>query len=265
MQALAEIAWRASVLLIEDSAQAFPSVSGDSFWGGDLVIVSFGRGKPVSLLGGGAVLFREEGHGKLLPEPGLQPNSDIRQRFCFWLRATLYNMMISPYSYWLPQGLPFLHLGETRYHPLAELGAMDRIRMGLLVENVNAYQQRGMRVQSALSCLTADLTAAGAEMVDIPDVCQVPPDLRLLRYPLLLGPERCDRVYVELRRQGLGPSRMYPATLPEIPGLESYLGSSNSYPVARDFASRILALPLHEKVTEVDIDKVKVCLSSSGC
>lgn len=40
------------VVLIEDSAQYFPASDRDIEWQGDLTVLSFGRGKPISLLGG---------------------------------------------------------------------------------------------------------------------------------------------------------------------------------------------------------------------
>ena len=58
MQAIRGVADEYDALVIEDSAQAFPVSPDTNFWKGDIVIVSFGRGKPVSLLGGGALLLR---------------------------------------------------------------------------------------------------------------------------------------------------------------------------------------------------------------
>ena len=63
MAVLRPLADAAGAVLIEDSAQAFPRDGGGDFWQGDLVVLSFGRGKPVSLLGGGAVLYRDERFG----------------------------------------------------------------------------------------------------------------------------------------------------------------------------------------------------------
>ena len=46
------------LVLIEDDAQYLPLDSEPASYCGDLVIHSFGRGKPVSLVGGGALLIR---------------------------------------------------------------------------------------------------------------------------------------------------------------------------------------------------------------
>ncbi|UCB54712.1 MAG: DegT/DnrJ/EryC1/StrS family aminotransferase, partial [Thiotrichales bacterium] len=63
IDAIRPIARQAGAMLIEDSAQAFPGARESDIWGGDCVVLSFGRGKPVSLLGGGVVLFRDTGIG----------------------------------------------------------------------------------------------------------------------------------------------------------------------------------------------------------
>ncbi len=81
------------VVLIEDSAQAFPRKPGAGFWSGDLVVLSFGRGKPVSLLGGGAVLFRDRELGVHLAAVTGSTAGAARMR----LRAAIYNLMISPW------------------------------------------------------------------------------------------------------------------------------------------------------------------------
>jgi len=145
LRALAE---QMGVVLIEDSAQYFPGINEQENWQGDLVVFSFGRGKPVGLLGGGAVYARKSGFYELLPEVHTSPES-LKQRVGFSLKAKLYNTMISPWLYWLPQSLPFLHLGETRYHALHDIKAMDSVRKKLLVANVSRYQNDNKAAQSS--------------------------------------------------------------------------------------------------------------------
>ena len=129
---------QADILLIEDSAQAFPLCMEKPFWGGDLVVLSFGRGKPVTLLGGGAVLVRDPVLGKLLPEGASHYDGGRLIR----LMAMLYNLMSSPNLYWIPQGLPFLRLGDTRYHPLTAIESMEPARLRLLDRNISEYQHQ---------------------------------------------------------------------------------------------------------------------------
>jgi dTDP-4-amino-4,6-dideoxygalactose transaminase len=259
---LRPISERAGVLLIEDSAQAFPGGGESAIWEGDLVVLSFGRGKPVSLLGGGAVLYRDAALRQLLPETDEPAEPGLRQRVGFRLQAMLYNRLIAPRLYWLPHSLPFLHLGETRYQPLSAIEAMDPLRQALLATNVAAYRADDMAAQTALAGMLKGLDGAAGELIDLPRVCRVPAQRPLLRYPLLVEAAARERLYGELRRRGLGPSTMYPAPLPGIAGLETVLAGQGPFPAAEAFAARILTLPTHQRVSGDDIARMRAVLSS---
>ena len=127
---LRPIAEQFNAIIIEDSAQAFPGKEEGNIWQGDLVVLSFGRGKPVNLLGGGAVLLREAAVGDMLPIADEDSANSKCNHALFHLKVLMFNRMISPRLYWLPQSLPFLNLGETRYYPLADIAAMVQARNG---------------------------------------------------------------------------------------------------------------------------------------
>lgn len=272
MQRLRQLAEQAGVLLIEDSAQAFPSGKEQDIWQGDLVVLSFGRGKPVSLLGGGAVLSRARESrnnmsiniilGELLSENNLKLEQSICKKKIFSLKVWLYNRIISPRLYWLPQALPFLHLGETRYHPLCAIESMNSEHKALLPVNITAYRDDEMLIQKELVDMLEKLSFDGKDFTDLPKACKIAEDRRLLRYPLLVKPEDREKLYTELRRFGLGPSRMYPTALSKIPGLESLLSDQGDFPVASSFAERLLTLPTHKQVCRKDIAKMNQVLCS---
>ena len=256
MTVLRQLAEQAGALLIEDSAQAFSCDTSTDRWQGDLVVLSFGRGKPVSLLGGGAVLFRDDRYAGLLPDtegPGRIPRGNAA---VFGIKARLYNRMLSPRIYWLPQVLPFLHLGETRFHPLHGIASMDAGRRALLPVNVEAYCRRHERGMTDMAALMAAIQSGGhAGIVDLPAVCGCPSPNGLLRYPLLLASEKRDAVYQRLRR--LGASSMYPAVLPAIEGLGTLLANAGAFPAASDFAVRLLTLPLHGRMSDSDLEALR--------
>jgi dTDP-4-amino-4,6-dideoxygalactose transaminase len=248
------------IVLIEDSAQYFPGAGEEAKWYGDLVVFSFGRGKPVSLLGGGAVVSKNKALFDLLPDPvSVQGDACWKDKMVFNLKAWLYNTMISPNLYWLPQALPFLHLGETRYHTLYDVDIMDQVRSVLLATNIESYQDdiEAMQCKEKISSILAHQD----KVVDLPGACGSPLNRRLLRYPLLLDAAVRDRVYQRLKQAGLGPSIMYPSSLPKIVGVSDLLGEGLRFPNAEDFASRVLTLPTHNGVSGDDIDKMKAILS----
>jgi len=259
---LRKLADKKDLTLIEDSAQYFPGMDEWHEWHGDLVVLSFGRGKPVSLLGGGAVLAKQSPLFEQLPRFENIANS-LAERFSYRLKATLYNAVISPFLYWLPQSLPFLHLGETRYHALADIEMIDQVCLDLLPCNIARYQD-DVHVVLCAEKISIMLDTVGDEsgdaIINLPQACGTEVNHRLLRYPVLLTASTRDQVFHKLSRAGLGASIMYPASLPKINGLEHILGDKQNFPNAELFASRLITLPMHSFVSEKNIKKMKALL-----
>jgi dTDP-4-amino-4,6-dideoxygalactose transaminase len=257
MDRLRDIAKSSEVMLIEDSAQFFPGGQERPNWGGDLVVLSFGRGKPVSMLGGGALLVRDAEIDALVPGSARPLRADVGQRVSFRLKAMIYNLLTNPWLYWIPRQFPFLHLGETLYHPLSSIAAIDAARFSVLAANVKAYRDAAIAGQKAVAEMLAGHQFIPEELVDLASVCQAPVNRRLLRYPLLVNRSVREKLYANLERKGLGPSRMYPVALPAIPGLESILSGPGPFPAADAFAACVLTLPVHGRVRGADIGAMR--------
>ena len=262
MASLRQLAEQAGAVLIEDSSQAFPSNREQSIWQGDLIVLSFGRGKPVSLLGGGAVLHRDGLLAQWLPHGSIKTAQNWRTRLAMRTKIHLYNKMISPHLYWLPDSLPFLHLGETRYHPLSDIQAMEADRQALLPTNIMAYQSDGLITQKKLASLLDEFDVPEALLFNLAARYQAVDQHRLLRYPLLVDPAIRDRLYLELKRSGLGPSKMYPLAMPAIPGLEKLLPGQHHFPQAEAFATRVLTLPTHQRFGQKDFLRLRRVLAN---
>ncbi|MGB5180128.1 MAG: DegT/DnrJ/EryC1/StrS family aminotransferase [Gammaproteobacteria bacterium] len=256
---LRQITEQAGVALIEDSAQLFPGSIAEADWQGDMVVISFGRGKPVSLLGGGAVMFRDEGLGSLVPDYPAR-KAGMGQRLGYRLKVLLYNRLLAPRSYWALQWFPLLHLGETRYHPLESVGPLDSIRRRMLKANIACYLGQNPDMRIRISGMIDSLADNG--IVNLPVACQLPVQQRLLRHPLLVDSTRRDQVYARLSEAGLGVSIMYPAILPTISGLETLLAGQGPFPAAEQFAARLLTLPTHAGVRRDDIEAMAVIMGS---
>ncbi|MEC9339971.1 MAG: DegT/DnrJ/EryC1/StrS family aminotransferase, partial [Pseudomonadota bacterium] len=228
-------------VLIEDAAQALPLHPPG--WSGDLVVLSFGRGKPVSLLGGGAVLCRDEGLTRALPQLPAVPASTVR----FRLRAALYNLLTRPRCYWLPALLP-LGLGETRYRPLGAVQGTPRPALRALPANLAARRTaESIAYPELITTALAKLIHGGG--VDLPGQLGVSTST-LLRYPLLAADEaQRDRLLTALNDAGLGATSLYGKILPEIDTVPGESSPAGDYPHARAFAARLLTLPLHNRVT----------------
>ena len=259
---LVKLAGVHGVVLIEDSAQYFPGGDEKVDWQSDLVVLSFGRGKPVSLLGGGAVISNNAKLFEQLPKREVKP-AGFTQRLSLNVKVRLYNAMIEPRLYWLPQSLPFLHLGETRYHTLRDIGAMDQMRLDVLPGNISRYQDdtnASVRCEN-ISLMLDSLASLPGKLRNLPRICDIKANRRLLRYPLLVEASSRDQMYQKLKQAGLGASIMYPVSLPKIAGVNYLFADQGSFPNAEDFASRVLTLPTQTGVSENDIDKMNNILS----
>ncbi len=251
-----------NIVLIEDSAQYFPGSDEKPDWQGDLVVFSFGRGKPVSLLGGGAVYCQQAKFKMLLPNVEDQPES-VKQQLVFNLKAKIYNALLSPYLYWLPQLLPFLHLGETHYHVLNDIEMMPATRHNLLATNIEHYQAESDVKERYNHYFT--LFNDVQRVKNLPLLCQEGQNSsyrRLIRYPILLEPKQRVRIFSAMQDAGLGASLMYPVSMPVIPGLQEFFSAQqeNKYPNAVAFAQQILTLPMYANISNKIIEQIGTIL-----
>lgn len=237
--------------VVEDRAQSLPENLQDPS-SGDLVILSFGKGKPVALLHGGALIIKNQKLDEHIVRP--QPDASGFALFAArqYLKILAYNMVIRPRVYWALKYIPLLHLGETRYKPLSAIEPMKPASVEMLEHNLRSFHGR-MNVaayfREALTLLS------GEQIINLPMACDCS-DSRLLRYPLLLESkaQRNDCLR-SLRAKGLGASTMYPAVLPAIKGVNLPF-APNDYPNAADFADRLITLPLHSDVTVSAVNEI---------
>ncbi len=253
LAALRTLCDRRGVLLIEDDAQYFPL--GMAPYQGDLIVHSFGRGKPVSQLGGGAVLARGAlgerllDAGRSLPVESLSPAA--------WrVKAQLFNLVLHPLGYQALLLLPFLDVGRTVYKPLRQLACMPGWRRRYLDANIAAYQQRQRPAQQQIDAVLQ----RQAPSINLPramDALEGP----LLRYPLLCGSAaQSDALYRQLRRRGLGVTRMYQRPLPEIEGIPERL--AGHFPGAASFAARLLTIPTSSFVGQRHLASLEQALAA---
>ncbi len=262
---ISSIVKQKNVFLVEDNAQSFLDEGETAKSESDVVVYSFGRGKPVSLLGGGVALVKDDA----LAEQMMRISASVKRvqggHVNLRMKVWLYNQLISPYLYWIPDSLPFLKLGQTRFKPLDSLSLPCDALLTMLPANIQRYWRQGSEIQFLIREMLADL--GKDEVVDLAvKACKVSPP-RLLRYPLLIT-SSClrDELYSALNREGLGVSKMYPAPLPRIEGLANEFIDHEPLPNAENFAGRILTLPIHPGVRDADVERMgevfKIVLSA---
>ncbi len=239
------------LVLIEDNAQYFPLENTISSYSGDLVVHSFGRGKPISQVGGGALLLRPSMAGAAGDIADSLPLQHLTER-SWRLKARLFNLVLQPHVYQLLSLLPFLHIGATRYHALSVIERMDFWRDGYIQRNVELFRGRSRQLQQQVDArLEAINTAAYINLPRILQSLQRP----LLRYPILCrNKSHCDALFARLEDGGLGASRMYQLPLPGIENIPHPI--SGHFAGAEAFSGRLLTLPLTSFVDQSRLERI---------
>ena len=244
-----------AIRVIEDAAQARPGPVTEDV---DAVILSFGRGKPVPLGGGGALLCREEGRGS---PPEIRGGG--------WLGAAALaatSLLANPGWYRIPESIPLLGIGTTQYDPGFDPGVPFRRWQGslavrMLEELPRLERERSHNAARLLSRLE------GLSGLEFPAPARAEGPLRL---PLLAPSRRVrEALLPALRERGVSASRLYPGGLTEIVELRPHLaGESERFPGARELADRLLTLPVYPGLTPDEVgaigDAFRSALSEVG-
>ena len=247
LQALAARCAAHATRLIHDSAQAVPLAPTPAV--ADVVVYSFGRGKPVGVTGGGVAVARDTEIARWLPGAG--PGRGLRQADAWQrLRVTAHNLALRPSMFGLLSAVPVLHIGGTRYAPLAGLGPMAPALQALLPANLARYRRSAAAPQALIRDALTGSARLQAAIVDLPRRLDATgTDIRLLRYPVLLRDRTTrERALAALRRAGLGASALYGVSLPRVEGMVETVCAAGPFPAAERFAARLLTLPTHSGV-----------------
>ena len=238
------------IKLIEDNAQWFPASRSEHQFLGDYLVFSFGRGKPLSLLGGG-VLFSKE--FLQVSNVVLQGVSYSRKQL---FKTHVYNILLNPHFYCYLNRAPFLRLGETHYHQHEQIASISDFQKDMFFSNLIQYEQRDNALEDEYEKLF------GACSLQCLESLQAPRAMRLLRYPLLLKTaEQRDRFLELFNSQGLGASSLYQCAIIEIPSIPELVEVHGELKNAKFFSRRFLTLPTHTQVSQRHILRIKAILN----
>jgi dTDP-4-amino-4,6-dideoxygalactose transaminase len=235
-----------TVALIEDNAQWFPETpSVTPFTVADYRVFSFGKGKPLSLLGGGLLLSEQPLEITAAPAA---PSNDRKQA----AKIALYNRVLWPRIYWWLNHNPIFSPGKTQFHPLQNITTMDDFKKNIFSSNWRSYCSRSTALETQIRQLLQNIGYKNP-LDALPQERQK----RRLRYPLLCPNQHSrDQLLLLLNQQGLGASRMYPDCLMDLPDVCEKITLAGPLPNARHFAQRIITLPCHTGVTQVWLERL---------
>jgi dTDP-4-amino-4,6-dideoxygalactose transaminase len=239
---------RPECLLVEDRAQSWPARASSS----GVTLLSFGRGKPLPLGHGGALLSGGTRPPVDLPEPEAGGAGAV----ALALAAALGHPLI----FRLPASIPALGIGATVYDP-----AIDATRP------FRRWQERlGARLLPRMEVLQGRRADHAARLAEIVSECRGwtvgPWSGGPIRLPVY-APDRAtrDAAVARLRRLGVTASALYPGTLLEIPALRAHLARPPaSVTGAREIADRLLALPVYPTLGERDVARIGAAFASAA-
>ncbi len=244
------------IYVIEDVAQAFGGINAGKPLGtsGDVAFLSFGRGKSVTCGSGGVILTNDRKIGKAIESVYARlPLASTAEAFGNWIQVVAMRLLLNPRLYWIPAGLPFLKLGETKFCADFPMRRMDSMRAGLLAgwktRLQRVIQVRHDRAQAFLHRLpksvVAGLTQPRGSLEGV-----------FLRLPVYATNRNEKNLLCALsRQQGLGISPFYPGTIRDIRELQDDLLGQHT-PGAAWLVERLVTFPIHSLVTQHDIERI---------
>jgi dTDP-4-amino-4,6-dideoxygalactose transaminase len=261
MDRVARLARNAGVVLIEDAAQG----SGGRLRGrplgsfGSLTVLSFGRGKGMTAGAGGALLARDDIGARVLAWAAARVGpmaGGLRDAVMLGVQWALGR----PSAYWLPAALPFLHLGETVYHPPRPATAMSGAAMGALTLALGGRDAELPRRREVAERLLHHANRSPRVHSIEPVDGSVPGFLRL---PLRVVQSSRADVLRELARHGAAPG--YPSALTSLtPFAGRVLNGADAFDGARSLAETLLTFPTHAFVTGTDLAELERWLGARG-
>ncbi len=253
---LVEIGRQRGIWIVEDAAQAFGSMLGGRMVGtwGDAGLYSLGRSKCIPA-GHGGVIVAKDGVAEAIEEALHEALGQAQPGGKGWAALAAfvgYAPATHPAGWWFISRSPLNPADEgmdIQTLPPIALRRLMAVHAGLgasIVERLGSVQAEA---RSNAQRLMAELERY--KFVTLP---HVPPDAvpAFLRLPIVLDrKERADRLFDLLGRQGIGVSRSYWRTLPDL--FSGVLDANEeSFPGAARLATSLLTLPTHSYLREGD-------------
>ena len=234
------------IFLVEDAAQAMGVMHKGNRLGtiGDVGFYSLGRGKNISCGSGGIIVTSND---RIAQEINRMYSGVIRdsvfRHIANILATCLMSFFIHPYLFWIPKGLPFLKIGETRFYETFPINHLSGFKAGLLhdwrtkLEKYNSTREE-----------TSEYYLHSLHLRD--KRTDYSGSFPFLRFPLYPNGEGSN-VSICMGYGDLGISLMYPDSINNVKEIkEQFRGES--YENAEMIAKTLLTLPTHVLLRDQD-------------
>jgi dTDP-4-amino-4,6-dideoxygalactose transaminase len=237
--------------LIQDSAQYLPRQQAD--WPGDYVILSFGRGKPLNLLHGGALVGPSTAPESIADS---QARDTARHRLLDTRAAAIaFNFLTRPVPYRIISSLPQSGLGAVVYKPLGNSDPLPERNWSRVAHAFGLYRRAPSYRRDLWVSALEEWSDLGIVPLTSPGA---PPQAEPLRLALL-APDRAtrDTIVTDCDRKGLGASRLYGTDLTRVSKIPEVVQRQGPFPNASALADRLFTLPTHTLVQADTVRKTR--------
>jgi dTDP-4-amino-4,6-dideoxygalactose transaminase len=249
----------AGVALIDDAAQALGASCEGAPAGtrGDVGLLSFGRGKPLEALGGGALIW-PEGAKALPPEPPSGSPAPLAAA----LALLGYSLASQGLAFRWLSAVPALGIGTTRFEPGFARGGLGGRALCLALARAGQLRAREERRIAEANRLARELR----ERTSLLPLMARAGDRGVYPRLAVLAPDADTKqaALAALDDLGAGASRMYPTTLEQAEGLAPFLEPGPACTGARAFCARLLTLPTHGRWSPRQREAVLAALAAAA-
>ena len=250
MDRIRRIAGERNIFLVEDAAQAMGVVYGGRKLGsiGDVGFFSLGRGKQITCGSGGIIITCSEEIAAAISSPfDRLDRGSLQESAGTLLELFMMKVFMNSYLYWLPDGLPFLKIGETRFFENFPVSKMNDAKSGALYywkEKLECMNNIRRKVSDEYKDRLGIKRDIGIYSFDIP----------YLRFPVYMKDEEHKRrLCDEYRHYGVSP--MYPCSVDSIAEIKESV-AGYAAPLSARIAKTMVTLPTHNLVDETSRDRI---------
>ncbi|MCP4567745.1 MAG: DegT/DnrJ/EryC1/StrS aminotransferase family protein [FCB group bacterium] len=231
-------------LIIDDAAQSCGIQTGDhqSGTGGDVGFYSFGRGKPLSISGGGLLVTDNDDISDKVKKLIADEFEPDQTSLGSMMKAAVYNPAVHPLGFNLASRLPGIKLAQNRFDPEFPVSTLSEFKARLLAGILPRLDKMNQDRQMAASQLENLIGNRSGISIPRSKLDGRPGNLR---FPILIDDSEL-RLRVLRKGRQWGFSSMYPTALNGLPSIAE--GNNIDLPGAERIARTIVTLPTHRHI-----------------